>query len=185
MGRVGAKAPYKEKYFFAALKRCATQRLHAVGESHHSTGIIIRKGCKIRKRCEGSFDCAMTSLRELIAALRMTILGWRGSGQALSQRTGKMGHPATKKVEAVGESHFSQRTREMGHPVFVMLFRISAGAEFDARSGCGRACAQGGHHLHPRERLYRCSVERAIQFDPARRGHRGEGRSYSGVGKEC
>jgi predicted amidohydrolase YtcJ len=32
----GAKAPYIGKYLFAALKRCATQRLHAVAESHLS-----------------------------------------------------------------------------------------------------------------------------------------------------
>jgi predicted amidohydrolase YtcJ len=56
MGRLissGAKARYKCARFFAALKRCATQTLHTVVESHPSTS----------------------------------------SGQALSQRTRKMGHP--------------------------------------------------------------------------------------------
>jgi predicted amidohydrolase YtcJ len=49
----GAEAPSNWKPLFAALKRCATQKLNAVMESHLSTG----------------------------------------SGQALSQRTRKMGHP--------------------------------------------------------------------------------------------
>jgi predicted amidohydrolase YtcJ len=35
MERLGAKAPYKEKYRFAALKRCATQKLYVL-ESHFS-----------------------------------------------------------------------------------------------------------------------------------------------------
>jgi predicted amidohydrolase YtcJ len=50
----GAKALCKGKYIFAALKRCATQRLHTVVESHPSAG----------------------------------------SGQALSQKTRRMGNPA-------------------------------------------------------------------------------------------
>jgi predicted amidohydrolase YtcJ len=50
----GARAPHTGKGFFAALKLCATRRLHAVVESDPSTG----------------------------------------SGQALSQKTRKMGHPA-------------------------------------------------------------------------------------------
>ncbi|MGC2261125.1 MAG: amidohydrolase family protein [Candidatus Sulfotelmatobacter sp.] len=36
MERLGAKAPYKEKYLFAALKRCATQKLYTALESHFS-----------------------------------------------------------------------------------------------------------------------------------------------------
>ena len=36
MERLGAKAPYKEMYLFAALKRCATQKLYTVVESHFS-----------------------------------------------------------------------------------------------------------------------------------------------------
>jgi predicted amidohydrolase YtcJ len=36
MERLGAKAPYKEKYLFAALKRCASQKLYTVLESHFS-----------------------------------------------------------------------------------------------------------------------------------------------------
>ncbi len=50
----GAEALCKCAHFFAALKRCATQSLHAVAESHPSAG----------------------------------------SGQALSKRTRRMGHPA-------------------------------------------------------------------------------------------
>ena len=36
MERLGAKAPHKERYLFAALKRCATQKLYTAVESHFS-----------------------------------------------------------------------------------------------------------------------------------------------------
>ena len=72
----GAKAPYQGKSLFAALKRCATQGLHAVVESHPSQ----------RTRRMGHPAAVQSHLSQRTRKM--------GHPQTVSQRTRRIGHPA-------------------------------------------------------------------------------------------
>ena len=102
MGTSGAKAPHQTKQRFAALKRCATQKLSCATQE---------------------LSCATQELSFATQKLSSATQNLSFSTQTLGSATARPGCNDPM-LHAVVESHPSQRTRRMGHPATQILFAV-------------------------------------------------------------